>query len=248
MKVPLFHWLTPSGLPPLWQTTDALHEPVPALTPSTHQVGNSVFGVKHKPSCTNLCHSRATPDSQAHRTMFYGKFGTHFAKYFKPEEFNNCRSAGLWWQICSSIQINLTKYHQRKVILEISLFLHLCGAVLGVPVGCHWLWCIASLCSDMLHYSSLKWVRFQFPRTIGKLDLSWLVDLPKWGRPQLQQHKRVLVVAQTVLRHSLGISLGECTSSWQESFIVDKFWSKSFVYSFTKTKGGITPREGIKRC
>ena len=87
---------------------------------------------------------------------------------------------------------------------------------------------------------------FKFPWTLGKLDLSWLVDLPKWGRPQLQQHNRVLAVAQTVLRHSLGISLGECTSSWQESFTVDKFWSKSFVYSFTKTKGDITPREGMK--
>ena len=109
----------------------------------------------------NLCHSWATPDSQAHRTVFCGKFGTHFAKYFKPEEFYNCRFAGLWWPIRSSIQINLTKYHQGKVILEISLFLHLCGAVVGVPVGCHWLWGIASLCSDMLHYSSLKWVWFQ---------------------------------------------------------------------------------------
>ena len=89
---------------------------------------------------------------------------------------------------------------------------------------------------------------FKFPWTLGKLDLSWLVDLPKWGRPQLRQHNRMLAVAQTVLRHSLGISLGECTSSWQESFTVDKFWSKSFVYSFTKAKGGITPREGIKRC
>ena len=89
---------------------------------------------------------------------------------------------------------------------------------------------------------------FKFPWTLGKLDLSWLVDLPKWGRPQLQQHNRELAVAQTVLRHSLGISLGQCTSSWQESFTVDKFWSKSFVYSFTKTNGGFTPREGIKRC
>ena len=155
MKVPLFHWLTPCGIPPLWQTTDALHEPVPALTPSTHQVGNSVVGVK------NLCHSRATADSQAHRTVFCGKFGTHFAKYFKPEEFYNCRSGGLWWPICLSIQINLTEFHQGKVILEISLFLHLCGAVLSVPVGCHWLWGIASLFSDMLRYSSLKWVWFQ---------------------------------------------------------------------------------------
>ena len=93
-----------------------------------------------------------------------------------------------------------------------------------------------------------NWYDFKFPWTLGELDFSWLVDLPKWGRPQLQQHNRVLAVARTVLRHSLGISLGECTSSWQESFTVDKFWSKSFVYSFTKTKGGITPREGMKIC
>ena len=75
---------------------------------------------------------------------------------------------------------------------------------------------------------------FKFPWTLGKQDLSWLVDLPKWWCPQLQQHNRMLAVAQTVLRHSLGISMEEFTSSWQESFTVDKFWSKSFVYSFTK--------------
>ena len=110
--------------------------------PPQHQVGNSVVGLN-----INLCHSGATADSQAHRTVFCGKFGTHCDKYFKPEEFYNCRSAGLWWPICSSI--------------EISLFLHLCVAVLSVPVGCHWLWGIASLYSDMLRYSSLKWVWFQ---------------------------------------------------------------------------------------
>ena len=54
----------------------------------------------------NLCHSRATADSQAHRTVFCGKFGTHFTKYSKPGEFCNYRYAGLWWPICSSIQIN----------------------------------------------------------------------------------------------------------------------------------------------
>ena len=71
------------------------------------------------------------------------------------------RSAGMWWPICSSIQINLTEFHQGKVIFEISLFLHLCVTVRSVPVGCHWLWGIVSLYSDMLCYSSLKWVRFQ---------------------------------------------------------------------------------------
>ena len=109
----------------------------------------------------NLCHWQATADSQAHRTVFCEKFGTHFAKYIKPKEFYNCRSAGLWWPICSSIQINLTEFHQGKVILEISLFLQLCVAVQSVPVGCHWLWGIASLYSDMLRHSSLKWVWFQ---------------------------------------------------------------------------------------
>ena len=78
---------------------------------------------------------------------------------------------------------------------------------------------------------------FKFPWTLGKLDLSWLVDMPKWGHPQLQQHNKVLAVAQTVLRHSLGISLREFTSSWQESFTVETFWSKSLVYSFAKTQG-----------
>ena len=127
----------------------------------------------------NLCHSRATADSQTHRRVFCGKFGTYFAKSFKPEEFYYCRSAGLWWPICSSIQINLTEFHQGKVILEISLSLHLCVDVLSVPVGWHWLWGIASLYSDMLRYSSLKWVQFKVSlNPYGKHDLSWLADLP----------------------------------------------------------------------
>ena len=168
-----------------------------------------------------LCNSWATADSQSHRRVFCGKFGTYFAKYFKPEEFYYCRFAGLWGPICSSIQINLTEFHQGKVISEISLSLHLCVAVLSVPVGWHWLWGIASLYSDMLCYSSLKWVWFKVSlNPYGKQDLSWLADLPKWGRPQLQQHNRVLAVTQTVLRHSLGLSLGELTSSWQEIFTV----------------------------
>ena len=111
-----------------------------------------------------------------------------------------------------------------------------------------WLWGIASLYSDMLRYSSLKWVWFQVSLNPWKTRLiltGWLVQM---GTSSATATQRVLAVAQTVLRHSLGISLVECTSSWQESFTVDKFGSKSFVYSFTKTKGGITPREGIKRC
>ena len=160
----------------------------------------------------NLCLSRATADSQAHRTVFYGKFGTHFAKYFKPEEFCNYRFAGFWWPICSSIQINLTEFHQGKVILWISSFLHLCVTVLSVPIGCHWLWGIAGLYSDMLRYSSLKWVWCQ-------------VSLNPW-------QTRLILTGRLA----------------QGSFTVDKPWSKSFIYHFTKTKGGITPREGIKRC
>ena len=138
----------------------------------------------------NLCHSRATSDSQAHRTVFCGKFGTHFAKYFKPEEFYNCRSAGLWWPICSSIQIDVTEFHQGKVIFEISLFLHLCGAVLSVPVGCHWLWGIASSCSDMLHYSSLKWVWFQDSLNPGQTRLiltGWLTQMGTSSATATQQ-------------------------------------------------------------
>ena len=158
MKVPLFNWLTPCGIPPLWQTTDALHEPVPALTPQHNKLETLWLGLN-----INLCHSRATADSQAHRTVFCGNFGTHLAKYFKSEEFCNYRFAGLWWPIYSSIQINLTEFHQGKVISEISLFLHLCVTMLSVPVGCHWLWGVASLYSDMLCYSSLKWVWFQVP-------------------------------------------------------------------------------------
>ena len=40
---------TPWGKPPLWQTTDLLHEAVPTLTLSTHQVGNFVVRAKYKP-------------------------------------------------------------------------------------------------------------------------------------------------------------------------------------------------------
>ena len=47
MILPLFHWFTPCGKPPLWQTTDFLHEAVPTLTPSTHQVGNFVVRAKY---------------------------------------------------------------------------------------------------------------------------------------------------------------------------------------------------------
>ena len=138
----------------------------------------------------NLCHSQATADSQAHRTVFCGKFRTHFAKYFKPEEFNNCRSAGLWWSICSSIQINVTEFHQGKVILEISLFLHLCVAELSVPVGCHWLWGIASFYSDMLHYSSLKWVWFQVslnPWQTRLILTGWLAQMGTCSATATQQ-------------------------------------------------------------
>ena len=82
-----------------------------------------------------------------------------------------------------------------------------------------------SLYSDMLRYSSLKWVLFSsFPEPLAnKTYLDWLTCPNGDVLMQLQQHNRELAVAQTVLRHSLGISLGECTSSWQESFTVDKF-------------------------
>ena len=238
MEEPLFHWLTPSGIPPLWQTTDALHEPVPPHWPPQHTKLEILWlGLN-----INLCNSQSTPDSQAHRTVFCGKFGTHFAKYFKPEEFSNCKSAGLWWPICSSIQINLTELHQGKIILEFHYF-YIC-------VGLCWVCLMAAVSYEALPvYVLICYITaasngydFKFPWSLGKLDLSWLFDLPTWGRPQLQQHNTVLAVAQRVLRHSFGISLWECISSWQDSFTVDKFWSKSFVYSFTETKCGITPR------
>ena len=92
----------------------------------------------------NLCHSRATADSQAHSRVFCGEFGTNFAKYFKPEGFYYCRPAGLWWPICSRIQIFLTEFYQDKVIQAISLFLNLGVAVLSRPDDWHWLWGIDS--------------------------------------------------------------------------------------------------------
>ena len=88
---------------------------------------------------------------------------------------------------------------------------------------------------------------FKFLWVLGKEDLSLLVDLPKWRHPELQQHNSAGCCSDSVQAQPWYI-LGEFTCSWQESFTVDKFWSKSFVHSFTKTKGGITPREGIKWC
>ena len=153
----------------------------------------------------------------------------------------------MWWPICSSIQINLIEFHQGKVILEISLFLHLCVTVLSVPVGCHWLWGIASLYSDMLHYSSLKWVWFQIslnPWQTRLILTGWLAQMGTSSATATQQSAGCFSDSA----QSQPWYLGECTCSWQESFTIDKFWRNSFDYSFTKTKGGITPREGIKRC
>ena len=89
----------------------------------------------------NLCHSRATGDSQAHSRVFCGEFGANLAKY--SEGFYYYKPIGLWWPLCSRIEINLTEFHQRKVIQEIILVLHLCVAVPSGPVDWHWLWGIA---------------------------------------------------------------------------------------------------------
>ena len=93
----------------------------------------------------NLCHSRATADSQAHSRVFCGEFRTNLAKYFKPEGFYYCKPAGLWWPIRSRTQIYLTEFHQGKVMQEISLFLHLYMAVLSGPVDWHLLWGIVQI-------------------------------------------------------------------------------------------------------
>ena len=115
----------------------------------------------------NLCHSRATADSQAHSRVFCGEFGTNLVKYFKPEGFYYCKPAGLWWPICSHIQIELTEFHQGKVIQEISLFLHLCVAGLSGPVDWHWLWGIADrgcsnyiwVISNLIPYKGATYIR-----------------------------------------------------------------------------------------
>ena len=185
MKVPLFHWLTLVVYHPCGRSQTPFMNLSPHWPPQHTKLEILWLGLN-----INLCHSRATADSQAHRTVFCGKFGTHFAKYFKPEEFYNCRFAGLWWPICSSIQINLTEFHQGKVILEISLFLHLCVAVLSVPVGCHWLWGIASLYSDMLRYSSLRWVWFQVslnPWQTRLILTDWLAQMGTSSATATQQ-------------------------------------------------------------
>ena len=114
----------------------------------------------------NLCHSRATADSRAHSSVFCGEFGTNLAKYFKPEGFYYCKPAGLWWPLGSCIQIDLTEFHQGKVIQEISLFLHLYVAVLSWPVDWHWLWGIATTyftCVQLKH--NVKHTRTHHSRT-----------------------------------------------------------------------------------
>ena len=108
----------------------------PDWPPQHTKLGNLWLGLN-----INLCHSRAIADPQAHSRVFCGEFGTDLAKYFKPEGFYYCKPAGLWWPIFSRIQIDLTEFHQGKVIQEISLFLHLCVAEwvcwLALVMG-HW--------------------------------------------------------------------------------------------------------------
>ena len=128
MIFPLFHWFTPCGKQPFMKLS-------PHWPPQHTKLGILWSGLN-----INLCHSHATADSQAHSRVFCGEFGTNLAKYFKPKGFYYCKPAGLWWPIYSRIQIDLTEFHQGKVIQEISLFLHLCVAVLSGPVDWHWLW------------------------------------------------------------------------------------------------------------
>ena len=117
MIFPLSYLFTPCGIPPLWQTTDVLHETAPHWPPQHTKL--RILWLRLN---INLCHSHASADSQTHSRVFCGEFRTNFAKYFKPEEFYYCRPAGLWWPTCSCIQIDLTEFLQWKVIQEISLF------------------------------------------------------------------------------------------------------------------------------
>ena len=145
----------------------------------------------------NLCHSRATADSQAHSRVFCGEFGTHLVKYFKPEGFYYRKPAGLWWPTCSHIQIDLTEFHQGKVIQEISLFLHLCVAGLSGPVDWHWLWGIViinrfirlSCPSGVLHWhwgtKSCAWIILIIPnqyqmQALPDSKVHWANMEPTW--------------------------------------------------------------------
>ena len=130
---------------PLWLTTPVADHRLPSWScPHTAPPQHTKLGILWSGLDINPCHSRATADSQAHSSVFCGEFGTNLAKYSKPEGFYYCKPAGLWWPIGSRIQIDLTEFHQGKVIQEISLFLHLCVAVLSGPVDWHWLWGIVS--------------------------------------------------------------------------------------------------------
>ena len=120
----------------------------------------------------NLCHPHATADSQAHSRVFCGEFGTNLAKYFKPEGFYYCKPAGLLWPICSCIQIDLTEFHQGKVIEEISLFLHLCVAVLSGPVDWHWLWGIDVFLFLMFNIGQFLQEQLDWP---DKIQLFWCI-------------------------------------------------------------------------
>ena len=135
MIFPLFHWFNPVVYHPCGRPQTSFIKLSPHWPPQHTKLEILRLGLN-----INLCHSRTTADSQAHSRVFCGEFRTNFAKYFKPEGFYYCPPAGFWWPLCSRIQIDLTEFHQAKVIQEISLFLHQCVAVQRGPVDCHWLW------------------------------------------------------------------------------------------------------------
>ena len=109
MTSPLFHWFTPV----VYHSCGRLQTSFIKLSqhwPPQH----TKLGILWLGPDINLCHSRATADSQAHSSVFCGEFGTNFAKYLKPEGFYYCRPVGLWWTIWTRIQIYLTEFHQDK--------------------------------------------------------------------------------------------------------------------------------------
>ena len=152
MKVPLFHWLTlvvyhPCG----WPQTPFINLS-PHWPPQHTKLEILWLGLN-----INLYHSWATADPRPIGGCFVENWDI-FCQIFQTGRVLLLQICWIVKPIFPSIQRNLTEFHQGNVILEISLFLHLCVAVLGVPVGWHWLWGNASLYSHMLRYSSLKWV------------------------------------------------------------------------------------------
>ena len=149
--------------------------------PHTAPLNTSVLGLGIN---IILYHSLSTADPETPSRVFCEEFGEHFANYFYF-----CRSVG--WRIEWNIQIDWTELNQEKVIGEISLFLHLCMAVLIGLVDWHWL---EGLASPRIRLTGIGLCGIASPRIrltgIGLWGIasprSILTDIGLWGTASLR--------------------------------------------------------------